>query len=338
MRFTRRSLGKALTATAVLAGSNSALAATGHTQGHLHIPRYGPAICSDGTQAILSGGAPVGAARTEDHFYSSLLGIIETIDPASLDQNFVANAIFVRANHASVWANGQIWLLGGRTRDGTDGRLVSETERIDPKTQAIWRGPDLPTPLIHLSAVTFGQSIFAFGGVFRDPETRRSIASSQIYECAPPYDRWISRTPMPLALGNAAAVTIGNRIFLIGGYDQEKAHAIVQIYDPVRDLWSLGNPPPMPLSAHAATGSGSRIFVFGDYANQSSVLGFDTLDKKWRTLDAPFTPRRHVRATTVSKRIVVAGGNQSSVAPATHAVESFSVDLLNTQFDQAQSR
>lgn len=261
MRLTRRAFGGALSASAVLASSSPAIVATGHRKGRLHLPRYGPAICNDGTRAIISGGAPVGAGRAEEHFYSSLFGVVEAIHPVALDQQSLANAIFHRANHASVWMDGRIWLLGGRTREGTDGRLVSETERVDPETRAIWRGPDLPVPLIHLSAVTLGSSIFVFGGVFRPAEAPRSQASAKVWECAPPYDRWEPRASMPTAVGNAAAVVVQDRVVLIGGYDQERALAITQVYDPKSDEWTVGIPPPIPLSAHAAAGYG-RGFSF----------------------------------------------------------------------------
>ena len=334
LRLSRRGFGGSLAAGAI--GLGSSLGRTsGHRSGKLHVRRYGPALCTDGTRAIISGGAPIGAPRNNQHFYSSLLGLVEAIAPATLEQEFLATAIYHRANHASVFIHGQVWLLGGRTRECTDGRLVSETERIDPETQAIWRGPDLPVPLIHLSATTVGASVFVFGGVTRKPGEVGGKAVNQAWECAPPYNRWKPCAPMPLAVGNAAAITVGERIYLIGGYDQERAHAITQIYTPSTDGWELGPTPPIPLSAHAAASANDRVFVFGDYANQASVLGLDTSSDEWRNLSVPFTPRRHVRATAVGDRIVVAGGNQSSRAPATDAVESFSVALLNSEFDRA---
>ncbi len=333
MRLTRRAFGGAITASA-LAGTSTAGLAQDHRQGRLHIPRYGAALCSDGTRAILSGGAPMGAGRTETHFHSAKLATVETVSPHTLEQRFVANGLYPRANHAAVWMEDRLWLLGGRTRDGTETRLVSETERIDLGSQAIWTGPDLPVPLIHLSAASFGRSIFVFGGVFRDPADSSRKPVGRVWECAPPHDRWVEREPMHVAVGNASAVVADDRIWLIGGFDQAEAHAVTQVYDPVADRWSMGPPTPIPLSAHGAAGAEGRVFVFGDYTDQSSVLGFDIRTGDWRALDAPFTPRRHVRAVAVGDRIVVAGGNRSSLAPATDAVESFSIGLLNEQFDR----
>ena len=63
------------------------------------------------------------------------------------------------------------------------------------------------------------------------------------------------------------------------------------------------------------------------------MLALDPKSGKWHSLTLPFTPRRHVRAVAVGDRIVVAGGNQSSLAPASDAVESYSQSLLEAGFD-----
>ncbi len=301
----------------------------------LHVPRYGPALTTDGKRALLSGGAPIGAENQDDHVYSSLLGLVEGIDPLSLEQTFLANAVFPRANHAAVWLDEKLWLLGGRTRIGEERRLAFETERIDLRTQAIWRGPDLPTGLIHLSAVSYDGSVFVFGGIYREDATGESVVSASVYECAPPYSGWRERAPMPVALSNCAAVVVGRHIVVVGGYDRLKAHAITQLFDPAADTWSPGPPPPIPLSAHAAAATNGRVYTFGDYTNQSSILGLSFESGEWRALQVPFTPRRHVRAVATGDTIVVAGGNQTSYAPASDAVESFPAALLDSAFQVA---
>ena len=83
--------------------TGAAKAAERVSSARLHIPRYGPALTTDGQSAILTGGAPIGAENNDDHFYSSLLGTVESIDPETLRQEFRANGLFVRANHAAVW-------------------------------------------------------------------------------------------------------------------------------------------------------------------------------------------------------------------------------------------
>ncbi|MDJ0940502.1 MAG: hypothetical protein QNJ00_12140 [Woeseiaceae bacterium] len=332
MHLTRRTFALGLGA---LAFTRAIGAEQGPRRAKLHVPRYGPALATNGEIAILSGGAPIGAENQDDHVYSNLLGLVEGIDPRSLKQKFIANAVYPRANHAAVWVDSQLWLLGGRTRIADQPRLAFETERVDLQTQAIWRGPDLPTGLIHLSAVVFDKSIFVFGGIYRSESSGESTVSAQVYECAPPYERWQTRAPMPVALSNCGAVVVGKEIVVVGGYDRTKAHAVTQVFDPGRDSWSAGPPPPIPLSAHAAAAVDGRVYTFGDYTNQSSVLGLAVESGKWRSLQLPFTPRRHVRAVTVGDNVVVAGGNQTSYAPALDAVESFPASVLDSAFGSA---
>lgn len=329
MGVTRRAFTQALGLTPLMmAGSANAVDTI--VTGKLHIRRYGPALTTDGNHAIITGGAPIGAENTDDHFYSSLLGIVESIDPVTLSQRFLANSLFPRANHAAVWLDGKLWLLGGRTRLGTKNRLLSETERIDLETQAIWRGPDLPIPLIHLSAVVFQKRLFVFGGITRLPESGKATASARVFECAPPYTQWQERSSMLAPLGNCTTVVSNKKIYVIGGYDRSKALALTQVFDPSKNTFSLAAPSPRPLSAHGTAAMGNTLVSFGDYECQSSLLAYDVVSNQWQSITLPFTPRRHVRATTVEDRVIVAGGNQSSFAPATDAIESYSIETLRT--------
>lgn len=339
MKITRRTLGKYIAASAAIAAASSSQVVAQETlRRQLYIGRYAPALATDGKRALISGGAPIGAGQTDEHTHSGVMSIVEAIDPATLEQRFIANALFPRANHASVWLNGQLWLLGGRTGLGDERRLAAEVERIDPETQAIWRGPDLPLSLIDLSAAVVGRSVFVFGGINREAGATVSQVSGRVFECAPPYERWVERAGMPIAVGNMATIVVGNKVYLSGGFDRQKAHAITQIFDPRTNAWSNGPPPPRPLSTHAGAGDKGRLFFFGDYQEQASVLGFDVSSSEWRDLEIPFTPRRHVRAIALGNQIIVAGGNQSSLAPATDVLEVFSFDFLNYAFNQAQGR
>ena len=135
-------------------------------------------------------------------------------------------------------------------------------------------------------------------------------------------------------MSNCPAVVAGDEIYLLGGYDRVEAHATTQVYDPRKNSWRPGPPAPLPLSAHGAAALDGRIYSFGDYANQSTVLGLDLASGEWRSLSVPFTPRRHVRAVAVGDKIVVAGGNQSSLAPAVDALESFPLSVLENAYSQ----
>ncbi|MEM8684775.1 MAG: hypothetical protein AAGF72_15180 [Pseudomonadota bacterium] len=303
---------------------------------HLHVPRYGASIASNGERAVLSGGATIGTANTDTLVYSGLLGLIETIDPQSLTQVFAANAAFPRANHTSVWMRDGLWLIGGRTSHGFERELLVETEIVDLESQAIRRGPDLPMPLIHLAAALHGETVCVFGGIYRDASSGQSRVSRQVFACAPPYTGWEERSPMPVALSHCGVVEHAGRLYLVGGYDRNRAHAIVQIYDPSKDTWSAGPPPPIPLSAHASATSGDWLFTFGDYQDQSAVYGLSIRSGAWRRLTLPFQPRRHVRAVFVRDRVIVAGGNTSSQAAATDVLESFSLEQLKQAYKEAE--
>jgi N-acetylneuraminic acid mutarotase len=300
--------------------------APGFRRGRLHVRRYAPALASAGDRVFLTGGAPIGKHVGEGHFYSGMLTLVEEIGP-DLGQQFVANALYPRANHISVVLDGQIWVLGGRTQHGgeaTDVRWLQETERFDMTTQAVWRGPDLPRPRMHLAGAVHGRNLYIFGG----SEVRSSSAFARTnYVLKPPYTEWRSIAPAPIGLANATATVIGDRIFLIGGFDGQASHAVTNVYDIATDAWTTAAPP-HGLSAHAAASVGHSIVTFGDYTHQAATLAFDTRTGVWRRTRIPFVPRRHVRACRAWNGVVVAGGNQSSEAPAVDAIEFYPDDML----------
>ncbi|HEX5608121.1 MAG TPA: kelch repeat-containing protein, partial [Candidatus Binatia bacterium] len=56
---------------------------------------------------------------------------------------------------------------------------------------------------------------------------------------------WQSRAPMPSARTEVAAVELGGKIYVIGGY--EKGGNLIEEYDPGTDRWRGRAPLPKPL-------------------------------------------------------------------------------------------
>jgi hypothetical protein len=48
----------------------------------LYIGRYAPALTTNGERALLSGGAPIGAGRTEKHTHSGVMSIVDSNRPS----------------------------------------------------------------------------------------------------------------------------------------------------------------------------------------------------------------------------------------------------------------
>ena len=85
--------------------------------------------------------------------------------------------------------------------------------------------------------------------------------------------KWQSRAPMPSARTEVAAVEVGGKIFVIGGYD--KGGHLVEEYDPAKDNWRARASLPKPLHHVGAAAVNGKIYVIGGYI--SGVGPVDTV-------------------------------------------------------------
>ena len=70
---------------------------------------------------------------------------------------------------------------------------------------------------------------------------------------------WTTGTPMPTARFYIASSTVGDKVYVIGGYHS----AVLEIYDPVTNSWSTGKP--MPTARYSLTSSviDGKIYAIG---------------------------------------------------------------------------
>ena len=125
----------------------------------------------------------------------------------------------------------------------------------------------------------------------------------------------VGRTQEPLA------ATVGNSIYLIGGYLSCNGLSVVQVekLDLNTNTWSVlgpGSNLPAPLDGyyHCGAAQGSKIYYF----EQQGIGVFDTTTNTWNVLTASplLTPSWFCRATVLGSQIVITGpglngGNES---------------------------
>jgi len=74
---------------------------------------------------------------------------------------------------------------------------------------------------------------------------------------------WQKRAPMPSARTEVAAVELGGKIYVMGGY--EKGGDLVEEYDPKNDTWRTRAPLPKALHHIGAAAVNGKIDVIGGY-------------------------------------------------------------------------
>jgi hypothetical protein len=126
----------------------------------------------------------------------------------------------------------------------------------------------LPVPLGETTAAALNGKIYVAGGFDTSP-------SFQIYDIAT--DTWEPGPNLPAGTDNACSVTVGNRVFVLGG----EAGMAMQIFDTASKTWTAGVIPEPRFSSVAAVLEGKIHLVGGwsfDRSNDSSIASHTVFD------------------------------------------------------------
>lgn len=175
-----------------------------------------------------------------------------------------------------------------------------------------------PTARTEVAAAAIGEKIYVIGG-FREPDLG-NITDLAITTLVEEYDsitdRWSSRAPLPVGLHHVGIGTVGNRIYVIGGFKQSflsvwKPVSTVYVYDPARDAWTEASPVPTARGALAVAELNGILYAVGGYdgnANTAAVEAYDPAHDSW-TVRAPLpTSRDHLAAASVNGTLYAMGG------------------------------
>ncbi len=175
-----------------------------------------------------------------------------------------------------------------------------------------------PTKRTEVTAAALGGKIYVVGG-FNEPglgNLTRLAVSDALEEYDPVANRWATRAPLPKGLHHAAAATVGNRLYVVGGFTASlfsiwQPIASVYVYQPETDTWVARAPMPTPRGALAVAEYEGKLFAIGGYdggGNSAAVEVYDPGSNSWSARRALPTPRDHLAAATVGQKIYAIGG------------------------------
>lgn len=157
------------------------------------------------------------------------------------------------------------------------------------------------------AVVAAGPAIYAFAGT---GEGGAPVLPIERFDG----ERWTTIGALPgSGLNAAAAAAVGERIFLIGGFetDTNVPSARVHAYDPASAAWREVAPLPAPRGGHAAVTFAGRIHVVGGGNSQSTIADHSTYDPaadRWTEL-APLPRAEGSPAAVVhAGRLLAIGG------------------------------
>nr|WP_245157032.1 kelch repeat-containing protein [Anaerovorax sp. IOR16] len=165
-----------------------------------------------------------------------------------------------------------------------------------------------------ITAAAINEKIYVFGGDTTINGVGGIENKVEIYDIAT--KKWTQGKPMPTARSYAAAVTIGSKIFVMGGRNDEGLLDTVEIYDTVNNTWESGIPLPTPRSHFGSVSVGDKIYVLGgsDNVKMLNTLDiYDTQSKTWSTGEPMPTKRYGLTASVVGNYIYAIGGATTNI-------------------------
>ncbi len=204
----------------------------------------------------------------------------------------------------------------------------------DPATDKWAKKKPMPLLSHHVSFTEYNGKIYAFGG-FRYPDSGPAawVPVDNAWEYDPAADAWKALAPMPTKRGSPVAVTVGNKMYVIGGattppgssepaVHPQRPHvsvSTVEEYDPAANTWRARSPMPTPRN-HATAGVvngkvyviGGRVgaaFISAGSSNVDVVEEYDPAADTWGSARAKMPSARSAMASGVyGGRIYVSGG------------------------------
>jgi RHS repeat-associated protein len=241
---------------------------------------------------------------------------------------------------ASAVLNGEMYVIGGTP----NGAYTTNRAQIYNPVNNTWRqetADNYPLSLHSMAAAAHDGKIYVFGG----KSTSGSFAGSNaVWEYNPTANpRWRSRANMSPGRYAAHAVTIGDKIYVIGGVN---ANGIpintVDVYDPVANSWDATKANlPEGVAYAAITTDGAQIYLVGGAIGATvnslraspSVYQYNPVADVWLTWPGPDVARYGGVAALLSDGIYLFNGNTPTGG---YYLETLFTPLVQLQSDIAR--
>jgi N-acetylneuraminic acid mutarotase/Tol biopolymer transport system component len=161
-------------------------------------------------------------------------------------------------------------------------------------------------------ATTANGRVLVIGGMIANPAHRDGWHDSTVVEeYDPATNTWRSRAPL-LTAGHAfAAVTVADRVYVMGG-DSEPVFRGVEVYDPAVDRWQRAAAMPISNGYFAAFATSGRILALpGSVSHVWAAQEYDPVSDTWRLPTTPaHSDRQKYAAAMVRGTIYTFGGSR----------------------------
>lgn len=204
-----------------------------------------------------------------------------------------------------------IYAVGGRIDDLT---YTGAIEYLGPNQtgEMTWSSySSMDDARYGVCAAAHSGRVFVFGGGYA--YSSEVLDRVDVYD--PVTDIWTLGSPMPENRTFAAAVTVGDMIYVIGGWNGTAALNRTDVYDPRQDTWIVGPDMSYARSRLAAVAVGDAVYAIGGNSDGSTSLDvvecLDTYTMSWSPRQSLTEARNSLAVAAVNDLIYAVGGHQN---------------------------
>lgn len=272
-----------------------------------------------------------------------------------------------RGGHVAGWLAGKFVVVGGTywTHEGESKKhWLQSVEAYDPTTRSWTKLPDLPAPVGYAAGAVLRDCFYVIGGSSdgesgsvenyclapqvstlppQEEQTTDEEGVTQPPPAVPVRYVWQKITPLPAPRVYAAAATLGDTLYLVGGATAPQGPEVTNTLwryqaGEARAGWqTLASLPGPARAGHAAVGCAGMIFVFGGYyfdAQGNLVTLADAYRylperNHWdRLADPPSAVEGWTAVAYQERYILLLGGYRKVAGAAEGTVEGFVSDVV----------
>jgi len=156
------------------------------------------------------------------------------------------------------------------------------------------------------AAAKVGSQLFVIGG------SSEGGASKRVESFDPALNLWSAFAEKPLAVADAAAAVLDDKIYIPGGQLASGSLTnALEVYDPQSNTWERKADLPYPVSGYALAASADGLYLFGGWdGNQTldSVLRYDPAEDTWSKIGSMPGAREHMGAALADGKLYLIGG------------------------------
>ena len=179
-----------------------------------------------------------------------------------------------------------------------------------------------PNPKMESAYTALGDNIYIISGY---GETgKRNKNTVEVYNTQT--DSWSIAAPVPVNLNHAAAASHNGKIYLVGGYLDEKVPSNkLFVYDPSSNQWTEGSTMPTARAALTAQFVNGILYAVGGVADEPLTVNeaYDPNTDTWASKASMPTERQHMASGVVNDILYVVGGRPTGKSSNVNVNEAY---------------